>query len=122
MDSGKKIEIVERYVAAYNARDMDAVLALYRDDATMEDPYGTPPVSGKEALAALYKEGFEMGVVLALDGRIRCAGNAVAFPLVGTTEQGKLYIIDLFEFDEAGLVERMRAYWGPESLEGEMDI
>ncbi|MCP4908400.1 MAG: steroid delta-isomerase [bacterium] len=122
MDSGKKVEIVERYVSAYNARDIDTILSLYREDATMEDPYGTPPVSGKEALAALYQEGFDMGVVLALDGRPRCAGNAVAFPLLGTTEQGKLFIIDLFEFDADGRIERMRAYWGPESVEGEMEL
>ncbi len=122
MKNGEKVAVVERYVAAYNARDMETVLALYRDDATMEDPVGSAPAVGKEALAALYQQGFDMGVTLELDGRIRCGGSAAAFPMIGTTDGGKLYIVDIFEFDESGKVEGMRAYWSPDDVEGEMDL
>ena len=34
----------------------------------------------------------------------------------------KLYVIDLMEFSDAGKVQKMRAYWGPENLEGDIGI
>src|SRR5215468_5403871 len=122
MEAKQKIDLVERYVAAYNARDLDAILALYAPEATMEDPVGSPPQKGGEAISALYRTGFEMGVRLELEGRVRCAGDSAVFPLRARTEKSVLYVIDLFEFDAAGKVKRMRAYWGPENLVGEMDL
>jgi steroid delta-isomerase len=88
----------------------------------MEDPFGMPPARGTDALTALYEQGFEMGISLELDGRARCAGNAVAFPLCASTPTSKLYIIDVFEFSDEGKIEKMRAYWSPEDVEGEMDL
>ena len=35
-------EALQRYIDAINARDTEAVVALYADDATIEDPVGTP--------------------------------------------------------------------------------
>lgn len=120
MDHSKKVKVVEDYVAAYNARDLDAVLALYAPGATVEDPVGDPAVQGSQQIAALYRSGFEMGVELALDGSIRTAANAAVFPLCASTPGSKLYIIDLFEFDESGRVARMKAYWSRDNVVGEL--
>jgi len=106
--------IAERYVAAYNAHDIDAMLDLYAEGGTMEDPVGSPVAEGKEAIAARYREGFEMGVVIELDGAIRCAGDSVAFPL-RTVMEPRIFIIDVFDLDAEGRIERMRAYWSPEA-------
>ena len=122
MDHAQKVKVVEGYVAAYNARDLPAILALYAPEATMEDPVGDPPARGPEEIGALYQKGFEMGVVLELDGAIRSAAQAVVFPLCARTESSQLYIIDLFEFDAAGQVSQMKAYWSRDNLVGEMDI
>jgi ketosteroid isomerase-like protein len=39
---------VHAYVAALNAGDLDAIVALYADDASVEDPVGStsPPLQG----------------------------------------------------------------------------
>jgi steroid delta-isomerase len=122
MDSAARIKVVHDYVAAYNAADLDAMLALYEPDASMEDPVGSEPARGRDAIAALYRLGFDMGVKLELEGPVRCAGNSVAFPMVGRTAGGRLHIIDVFDLTPAGRIGRMRAYWGPENLVGEMDL
>jgi len=110
MDRSQKLEIVERYIATFNAHDLEGILTLFTDEAMMEDPVGTPPARGKEAIGAGYREGFGMGVRIELDGVVRCAGNSVAFPL-RTAMEPRLFIIDVFDFDAMGRIERMRAYW-----------
>src|SRR5262249_45064851 len=122
MDAAARIKLAHDYVAAYNAADLGAVLALYAPDATMEDPVGSEPARGVEAISALYRLGSAMGVQLELEGPVRCAGNSVAFAMVGRTARGRLYIIDVFDLTPAGKIGRMRAYWGPENLVGEMDL
>lgn len=122
MDSGKMRELVERYVAAYNARDLAGVLSLYADSATMEDPVGLPPATTREEIAGLYEMGFEMGISLSLDGAIRCAADAAAIPLCASTPTSKLYVIDVFDFSVEGKIERMRAYWGQDNLEGDLNV
>jgi steroid delta-isomerase len=122
MDHADMVKVVEAYVSAYNSKDFEGVLSLYADDATMEDPVGAPPATGKDEIRALYKMGFDMGISVELDGRVRTAAEFAVFPLCATSEQGKLYIVDLFEFNEEGRVVRMRAFWSPENLDGEMDL
>src|SRR4051812_13947614 len=45
---------LETYVAALNAKNVPAIMALYADDATVEDPAGTPVKKGKAAIEAFY--------------------------------------------------------------------
>ena len=122
MDYAQKVKIVEAYVAAYNSKDLEGILRLYAADAIMEDPIGDPPARGHEAIAALYRAGFEMGVQLELDGRIRGAEGAVIFPLCASTSGRRIYIIDLFELDSEGRIARMRAYWSRDDPVGEMPV
>lgn len=122
LTAAEKREIVERYVAAYNGRDTASILALYAPRATMEDPIGLPPAMGHEAIAALYQMGFDMGVTIALDGAVRLAGNAVAFPLIASSPSSRLEVIDVFDFGRDGRIEHMRAYWGPDNLQGDLAV
>jgi len=122
MDHDEMVRTAERYVAAYNARDADAILALYAPGATMEDPVGSPPACDPEAIRGLYELGFDMGIEMELDGRIRTAPGHVAVPLRARSASGTLYVIDIFELDEQGRIVRMRAIWSPANLEGEMDV
>lgn len=122
LSAGEKREIVERYIAAYNRRDTAAILALYDPKAKMEDPIGLPPAVGHAAIAGLYQMGFDMGVTISLDGAVRLAGNEAAFPLLASTPTSKLHVIDVFEFGRRGRIVRMRAYWGPDNLEGDLAV
>lgn len=122
MNHAAKVEIAESYAAAYNAKDLEAIVGLFAADATMEDPVGEAPAKGIEAIAALYQQGFDMGIEFEIEGEIRTAANSVAFPVCARTATSRLYIIDVFEFDDAGKIERMRAYWSRDNLVGEMDL
>ena len=118
----EKLAIVERYIAAYNSRDTATILSLYSPRATMEDPIGLPPAVGHKAIAGLYQMGFDMNVTIAHDGAVRCAGNSVAFPLIASSPSSKLHVIDVFDFGRDGKIVQMRAYWGPDNLEGDLAV
>lgn len=118
----EKLAIVERYIAAYNSRDTETILSLYARRATMEDPLGLPPAVGHKAIAGLYQMGFDMNVTIAHDGAVRCAGNSVAFPLIASSPSSKLDVIDVFDFGRDGKIVSMRAYWGPDNLEGDLAV
>ena len=105
-------EVVQRYVAALNASDLDGIVAIYADDATVEDPVGSEPKRGIEAIRAFYAE--------ALTGEVRAAANEAAFAFtVGFEYQGRKTVIspiDHFCFNEAGKVVSMRALFGPQNM------
>lgn len=47
------------YIHFFNVKDLPALLALYADDATVEDPYGRSFIQGKEAITAMYSKALE---------------------------------------------------------------
>jgi steroid Delta-isomerase len=116
MEAAKKIEVVEKYVEAFANSDMDIIRDMFADNATVEDPVGSPIHEGMEAICAFYDGALKSGARLSLTGKPCCAGNAVAFPFQVTMPGMLIDIIDVFEFDEHGKVISMKAYWGPESV------
>ncbi len=113
-------EIVNHYMAAINAGDMHAVMDLYSDNAAVEDPAGTPPKTGADILA-FYQNAFSGGAKVELTDNIRISAKTAAFPFRAEIGQadGKVLIvevIDIFEFDEAGKVEKMTAHFGPANI------
>jgi steroid delta-isomerase len=120
--AGELRAIVSRYIAAYNARDVQSILSLYDPKATMSDPIGLPPAVGHKAIAGLYQMGFDMNVSIAHDGAVRCAGSSVAFPLIASSPASRLEVIDVFDFGKNGKIVQMRAYWGPDNLQGDLAV
>lgn len=116
------VELVARYVSAFNRGDVESVLALYHPRATMEDPVGYTPARGHDAIGTVYQGGFRQGVTIVLDGAIRCAGGSVAFPVVARTPQATLQSVNVFDLAPDGRIERMRAYWGPYNVVGEIPV
>ena len=113
-------EVVQRYVAALNASDLDGIVAIYADDATVEDPVGSEPKRGIEAIRAFYAESLKLPLQVALTGEVRAAANEAAFAFtVGFEYQGRKTVIspiDHFCFNEAGKVVSMRALFGPQNM------
>lgn len=111
---------VHAYVAAFEAGDAEAVVALFAVDATVEDPVGTPVKSGLDEIRAFYTGAMATGAKLHLDGPVRTATNHAAFAFhVALQWDGKamdIYVIDLFIFDDAGKITSMRAYFGPQNM------
>ncbi|HCJ39160.1 MAG TPA: Nuclear transport factor 2 [Halieaceae bacterium] len=112
--------VCETYTRSIEASDLESLLDLFADDASIEDPVGTPLREGKEVLRAFYAEACQGVAKAELTGSPRLAGNEVAFPFTvtaGTPEQEiTINIIDVFRFNDAGKVATMRAFWGPDNM------
>lgn len=119
-DERHMIDAVHAYVRALNESDVDAIVALYAEDASVEDPVGSSPKVGQAAIREFYARSVAMKLTVTLEGEVRVAGNTCAFPFkVSLIYNGRPTVIrpiDLFEFDEAGKITSMRAYFGPSNI------
>mgnify|MGYP000330199469 CR=1 FL=1 len=115
-----KIKAVHAYVDGFSKGDAEAIVALYADDATVEDPMGTPIKKGIDAIREFYTGAMVNGAQLELKGTPRCAGDYVAFPFAANVNmngnKAHIEIIDTFRFNEEGKVTEMRAFWGSENF------
>lgn len=111
---------VETYVAAFDAGDPDMVVGLFAPDATVEDPVGSPPHTGHEAIRAFYAASMRTGPRLHLEGPVRVVGDtaAFAFHVSFTAPNMRVDVIDLFRFDENDKIVSMKAYFGPTNMIG----
>ena len=84
MKSDEKFEsamkgAMQAYIDCFNRKDPEAIAALYADDATVEDPVGSPLKKGKAEVAAFYKMAVATGAKLKLAAPIRAShGNSAA--------------------------------------------
>ena len=122
MDPERVRATVDEYLRAGREADKDAWLALFADDATLEDPVGTEVHAGRAALEAFYDK--TMGSTEGLDNELhelRVAGDTAAFLFTLRIDwRGRRYEvspIDVLEFDEAGKIIRMRAHWATSDME-----
>jgi len=113
---------MQAYIDGFNRNDLDAIIGLYADDATVEDPVGKEVMQGREKIAAFYKMSLTTGAKLKLAAPVRAShGNsaAMAFDVELNMPQGHMVIrvIDVMTFNEAGKFSSMRAFWGPSDME-----
>ena len=115
-------DVMMRLIDAVNTGDTAAVMALYADDATVEDPVGGGTVvRGRSAITAFYDEAILRGVHLERLLPIRTShGNsaAMALDVFVNTADGRMRfaVIELIEFDDALKINAMKAYWGPDDV------
>ncbi len=119
MDNSQMAGIAQRYVEIVSSHDIEAMCGLFARDAYQEDPVGHEPHIGIDAIREFFQAGFSHIAKAELTGSIHCAGNTVAFPLAVIIDAGgsqlRLDAIDVFEFNEEGNIQTMKAYWGPEN-------
>lgn len=119
MVSEKKMkEGMQAYIDTFNRADAAAIAGLYADDATVEDPVGSPLKKGKAEILAFYQFAVQTGAKLKLAAPIRGShGNsaAMAFDVELNMPQGRMVIqvIDVMTFNDEGKFTSMRAFWGP---------
>ena len=108
---------VHAYVCALNAGDVDAIIALYADDALIEDPVGSASRRGLAEIRAFYAGSLRLKLQVALEGQIRAVANEAAFAFSVSFEMNgqrtTIRPIDMFRFDQAGRIVQMRALFGP---------
>jgi len=111
--------VVKAYFAAIRAMDAESWVATFAPDAVSYDPVGAPPTAGHDALrqffeaicAAFKKVGMT-------EDHIFIAGNGAAVKWTGSGKgkngrNVRFEGIDVFDFNEAGLIQTVRAYWNP---------
>ncbi|NLG48009.1 SgcJ/EcaC family oxidoreductase [Gordonia sp. (in: high G+C Gram-positive bacteria)] len=110
--------VIENYLAAVASGDGAAVAALYAADATLEDPVGSEPHRGRDAISAFY--GGLQGEITTELLHARVSGLEAAFSFRVVTKAGDTsYIvepIDVMTFDDAGQITSMRAFWAPTDM------
>ncbi len=109
------------YVAAFNAADAERVAALFADNATVEDPVGSPAIAGRENILAFYRHATSLGARLEVVAPPRGShGNAAALSFaVYAQMQGhsvRIDVTDVMTFGADGRITGMRAYWGPDDV------
>jgi len=116
------IDTVNAYVDAFEHGDTAAVARLYAEDGVVRDPIDAPPISGRDAILAFYERSMATGAKLSLSGPVRTTGSVAAFAfsvhLALTSGEGRIDVIDTFEFNPDGLIQQMTAYWGPNNMHG----
>lgn len=121
-DPVKMEAAVHEYVAAFDANDPERAAALFAPAATVEDPVGTPPHVGHDAILGFYTASMQTGAKLKLEGPVRITGAFAAFAFsVLLHIEGKdmrVDVIDTFRFNEANEVIEMKAYFGPTNMHG----
>lgn len=114
--------VMTQYAALVSAGDAKAVVALYADNATIEDPVGAPAHSGREAIAKFYQDACASGVKInVLSGPNGSFGNSAAMAaevLVDVPGQGptRIELVEIMEFDAQGKISAMRAYWAQDDM------
>lgn len=112
--------VIDTYLKALVDGDLDAIVGIYAVQATVEDPVGSTPIQGLEAIRKFYYAAVGSIQFAGLLGPIREAANEVAFPFeIGIEMQGhamKIEIIDTFKFDAEGKVVQMRAFWSQKNM------
>jgi steroid Delta-isomerase len=111
---------VNAYVEAFAKGDPELAVALFAEDAVIEDPVGSPLKVGHEAIRAFYVGSMATGAKLVLDGPIRLAIDHAAFafhvPLHFDGKDMEIHVIDTFAFNAEGKVREMRAFFGPGNM------
>lgn len=111
---------LQAYVDAFDKGDADAAAALFAEDAVVEDPIGSPPHVGRTAIRDFYARSMQTSAKLTLSGPPRIATPHLAFAMqVRLNWQGRdmaIDVIDTIEFNPAGEIRRMQAYFGPTNM------
>lgn len=112
--------VFERYCELFTAADVEGVVALYAEDASLEDPIGSPVHRGRDAIRAFYAASAGT-TTLELEGRPRVAGNEGACGMLARPKRASVVIetLDTMVFDDDGRIREMRAYWSPDTIRPE---
>ena len=118
--SGRIRELVARYLATFATGDIEGRVALFAPDASFEDPVGTSPMIGHDALRAFFSQGSAMKMSAELD-RIAICGNEAAYAFRARLDAGEGGQVTIHPFEtlvvgDDGLIVQMRAYFDAGSI------
>lgn len=105
--------LIESYVGAVGRQDLDATLAVFADDAHQEDPIGTPPNVGIDAVRGFFERSFAIPFSTELTGPVLVTGDYAAFHFTITVPLGEdtmtVRVIDQIKVNGDGRIAELRA-------------
>ena len=113
MDEASAQRRIEAYMAAFNARDMEALGAVLAEEASLTD--WEVSAAGKEAMLAA-THGIVSGARLhiTIEWLIFDLPFVAADLTIRVNDDLELAVVDVFEFSAKGLIKSVRAFKGPE--------
>ena len=113
---------VRAYFLAIRAMDADGFANTFAEDGTTYDPVGTPGITGRDAIREFLQSICANFKTVGLtEDCVFVAGNgaAVKWTGKGTSTNGRevrFEGIDVFEVNEDGKIQTVRAYWNPAEM------
>ena len=106
-------QLVETYVAAVGRQDLEGTLAVFAEDARQEDPIGTPPNVGIDAVRGFFEKSFGVAFSTELTGPVLVTGDYAAFHFTITIPLGDqtmtVRVIDQIRVNADGKIAELRA-------------
>lgn len=109
--------LVSAYLARHGATDLEGVVALFAEDACLEDPVGSPSVRGHEAIRSFYREthGRNGRLVFERIGGVLVGGSELVFHvrarLARDPGAAAMDVIYALQVDGAGRIRALRAWF-----------
>jgi steroid Delta-isomerase len=110
-------ETIAQYIKNFTANDRSGWLALFTDDATVEDPVGSEVKRGKDGIGEFWDfvHSLSPSIELRANGPACVAAPEAAFPIMIVNDLGgtKMAIdaTDVMTFADDGRISSMRAFW-----------
>ena len=119
-DRERIAHLVSAYLASYASGDIEGRLRLFAPDARFEDPVGTAPMIGHDALRAFFSQGSGFALKAELESLAIC-GREAAFVFRATIDAGSggtvsIRPMETLKVDDDGLIAHMRAYFDAGSI------
>ncbi|MCY7784025.1 MULTISPECIES: nuclear transport factor 2 family protein [unclassified Bacillus (in: firmicutes)] len=114
--------VMQSYIDNINKKDAEAIINLFADNSSVEDPVGTKPIVGIESIKSFQKDGLAVMKKAELVAPIRTSpGNSAAMVFTIHMDFGEqeviIKVIDIMKFDEAGKIVELKAYWGKDDVQ-----
>jgi steroid Delta-isomerase len=117
--------VIDRYIETFSSNDPDGWADLFAEDATQEDPVGSPVNKGRDAIKEFYRSTSDMfggglKVVLKEDPIIidhEVVMSLYALAGSGADRNRMPRIIDHLTFNDDGSIASLRAFWTLDSLQ-----
>jgi len=109
--------VIEEVFAGLAAFDVQRVVNHFAPDAVVEDPVGTPPIQGTQAIAAYlgtFPSLFSEIKLYSLDVKVCGQEAAVKWRLRFKTKTGNVFFLDgigLFKFNQEGKIQSEREFF-----------
>jgi steroid delta-isomerase len=117
LTSGQIEEVLEEVFDRLVAFDAQGVVNHFASDAVVEDPVGTPPIQGTQAITAYlqtFPTLFRQMKLYSLDIKVRGQEAAVTWKIRFKTKTGNVFFLEgigFFKFNQEGKIQLEREFF-----------